>query len=142
MPGHIFYSIFFLFALIQLLSPLFPFFPSSLYRLFSPRGSRKKVLFCDHIFLGDLFWDFLKASTKFFFFLSGQALTNPLPPLSGRATKKLTFFAASLNHIHSFSSEGGGGIYPSFRVSEFQIRLRPLVVMVGGAHLFLSYHLI
>ena len=41
-----------------------------------------------------LFVIFFYRATKKFFFNSGQALTPP--PLSGRATKKITFFVASL----------------------------------------------
>ena len=69
--------------------------------------SRKKVLFLmarplrppraswTHFFVGIFF----RVKKKFFF--SGPAFT-PLPPLSGRATKKKTLFAASLSNWYFF----------------------------------------
>ena len=63
------------------------------YLISTNRGSRQKSIFSGHIF----FLIFFELQKKFLF-LSGPAFT-PLPLLSGRATNKNNFFAASLTGI-------------------------------------------
>ena len=62
------------------------------------KGSRTKMSFSGPLELND-HWNFFIVKNKWdkkqFFFLAARLLI-PHPPLSGRATKKINFFAASL----------------------------------------------